>query len=130
MRIPFLAEPAAEQYRSQGTKPTMGTQNVQAKASDRDYLMALKQDTADRGGFLEAVDSPDVPPEEMDALKQQYVPQGQSGEPATFDDNINWLSDIAAKDTGKAGMAAKRILGTIRKYLGDEGMYGKPTQAP
>ena len=129
MRIPFLAEPAAEQYRGQGTNPTMGQQAVEGKARDRDYLMQLKGETLDRGGFVESIATPDVPADEFEALRQ-YIPQGVSGEPKSFDDNINWLSDIASKDNGKAGMAAKRILGNMRQYLGDDGMYGAPTQAP
>lgn len=128
MRIPFLAEPAAEQYRSQGTKPTMGETGVAREAGTADYFKALTESMHDRGGFVESV-ATDVPEDEFNALRQ-YIPQGVSGEPKSFDDNINWLSDIASKDNGKAGMAAKRILGNMRQYLGDDGMYGKPTQAP
>jgi hypothetical protein len=129
MRIPFLAEPAAEQYRSQGTKPTMGAQHVQGKADDRDRLAEFKAETYDKGGFVETLNNADVADDEFEALRQ-YIPQGVSGEPVPFEENVRWLKGIAEADKGKAGAAAKKMLAPLQYYLGDDEMYGAPEQAP
>lgn len=131
MRLPFLAEPTSQEDmpRDDGARLTGNQQWLERDAAIRDRLIAAKATNLPTVDFIEHTAQDYIPPEEAKALYERGMKEG-SKDPVSFDQNLDWLSDLAASDNDKAGMAAKRILGTMRKYLGDDGMYGKPTQAP
>lgn len=114
VRAPLLNMPAQAAV---GAKPAMDDQELEGKAKDRDYLTEIKAGKFDCGGFIESAATADVTDKEYEALRK-FIPQGKSGPEYSFEDNVQWLSGIA-NQTDDAGSGARKILGTIKHYLGE-----------